>query len=544
MCAATLLIGMAWILILPPFEGFDETAHYSAVREVSDMHAWPRYGQSRIATVVEGYGAQAPLPHMQQHGVQLARPMSYRDFMQDGDARRAFSADFASAPRLPRRFEPGGSVNWQAQHPPLYYAALAPLMRATDGFSLVAQLMVLRAVSWMMAVSGLVIGVWGTARYLRRQGCSRLAPASVDGCGAATASACLAYPLFVPMFFPEFARLGNDALCLLVFGASWALLLSMLDRGPSLWRATALGTCLGAGLLAKAFFVPILAGVLGCLAWSAWTRRAHDAVPARAARDIATIAIVALAIGGWWYASAYMRHGALSGSHDLISLDRGGGLLAGLREHFAWQHVARGVAAFVVTAYFAGTWTLARLPEWLYAPGLLALALLCIAALRTPRDAGIRRVMAAMLWVLLPMLAGFGYYLLSRIAGGSGGHGAPGWYVSILAPACAVPLAVGMIAVMRWPRAAWLGPAMWLWMIGFAAISYWLHAALYAGLAVKDMETRHLVCPDGWLSLLDVASMRESLATFGWPAASALCMAVGMLLALVAMPGRAIRQRA
>jgi hypothetical protein len=48
-------------------------------------------------------------------------------------------------------------------------------------------------------------------------------PASVDGCGAATASACLAYPLFVPMFFPEFTRLRNDALCLLILGTLLAL---------------------------------------------------------------------------------------------------------------------------------------------------------------------------------------------------------------------------------------------------------------------------------------------------------------------------------
>jgi hypothetical protein len=271
--AATLLVGMAWILVTPPFEGFDETAHYSSLREIADTGAIPRYGQSRIATVVDAYGAQAPLPYMQQHGVPLARPMSYRDFAGDDVARAAFVSDFASVPGMPRNFTAGTSLNWQAQHPPLYYLALAPLVRATDGMSLVMQMMVLRTASWLMAVAGLAVGVWGTARYMRESAldkCCAARPGEVGRTPAACTlwwcalpSACLAYPFFMPMFFPEFARIGNDSLCLLIFGACWALMLSMLGPKASRWHAAALGTCLGAGLLTKAFFIPISIGAAG-----------------------------------------------------------------------------------------------------------------------------------------------------------------------------------------------------------------------------------------------------------------------------------------
>jgi len=544
--AATLLIGIAWILVQPPFEGFDETMHYSSIREIADTQTLPRYGHSRIARVVEAYGARAPLPLGQQHGVQVAQPMSYADLAHDDAARRAFAADFASEPGIARHFEPGSSLNWQAQHPPLYYLLLFPLMRANDGLSFVTQLLVLRTASWLMALAGLALGVWGTARFIRSHERAGRAEdsrgAAADG-GAPRAEGdlqralpvtCLAYPILVPMFFPEFARLGNDALCLLIFGAAWCLLLSTLAREPSSVRATALGVCLGVGLLTKAFFVPITAGVVGCLAWSAWRGVAPGSRRSRMIRDVAIVAAAALLIGGWWYGVAYAQHGVLSGSNDLIALDRKGGLIAGLEQHFAWRHVGRGAAGFIVTGYFGGTWTLARLPEWMYAPGLIAIALMCVTALRMRRDARLNRLLASMLWMLLPMLGGMAYHLLSRIAEGTEGHGTPGWYMSILAPACAVPLGAGMIAIAGWRRATWLAPAIWIWMVAFVVAAFWLHAALYAGVAVKDMQTRHIACPDGWLSLLDVVEIRRGLAVFGWPVASMACLGAGTLLAAMA----------
>ena len=531
---ATLLIGIAWILVLPPFEGFDETMHYSSLREVADRQTLPAYGESRIAAVVEQYGAKAPLPHLQAHGVSVERPMSYRDFMESGSARDAFVLAFVSSPGVPREYEPGGALNWQAQHPPFYYMLLSPLVRATDGLAFATQMMALRIASWLMAVAGLAIGVWGTATYLRR--CAPCDPLHTDHAGwdGALAPACLAYPFVVPMFFPEFARLGNDSLCLLLFGAVWAILLSTCDREPSLWRAASLGACLGAGLLAKAFFIPISLGVVGCLGWSAWRPNASGARRGPMLRDVAVVSAVAMLIGAWWYLRSYMQHGVLTGSNDLIALSRDGGLIAGLREHFEWRHMVRGIAAFIVTGYFAGTWTLARLPEWMYAPGLVAIGVLCFAALRPRPEPRARRLMNVMLWVLVPMLCGLAYHLLSRIAGGTGGHGTPGWYVSILAPACAVPLGAGMIAVSRWRRLPWLATAMWVWMVCFVVATFWLHAALYAGVAVKDMETRHLTCPDGWASLLNVAEIHNRLSVFGWPTASLICLGGGALLALLA----------
>ena len=39
--AAALLIGVAQIAELPPFEGFDETAHYSYIEQIAETGTWP-----------------------------------------------------------------------------------------------------------------------------------------------------------------------------------------------------------------------------------------------------------------------------------------------------------------------------------------------------------------------------------------------------------------------------------------------------------------------------------------------------------------------
>ena len=63
LAAATLLIGMAWMAILPPFEGLDEIAHYSSIRQIADTGTIPLFGHSFIAQEVVVYKEQAPSPY-------------------------------------------------------------------------------------------------------------------------------------------------------------------------------------------------------------------------------------------------------------------------------------------------------------------------------------------------------------------------------------------------------------------------------------------------------------------------------------------------
>ena len=55
-------------------------------------------------------------------------------------------------------FAPGATGNWESQHPPLYYVLMAPIMKATEGLSLVTQVFTLRAVSYLLAFLEFMIG--------------------------------------------------------------------------------------------------------------------------------------------------------------------------------------------------------------------------------------------------------------------------------------------------------------------------------------------------------------------------------------------------
>jgi len=64
--SAILLIAVGFLAVLPPFEGFDETAHYSSIQQIADTGTIPRYGQSFLSLTVTDYGLHGPLPYSSQ----------------------------------------------------------------------------------------------------------------------------------------------------------------------------------------------------------------------------------------------------------------------------------------------------------------------------------------------------------------------------------------------------------------------------------------------------------------------------------------------
>ena len=296
--AAVACLGLAQIAFLPPWEGFDETAHWSYIQELSDAGHAPRYGADSLSADLNAYsgpmayGAAAPFD-------QTGRP-TYRSYR------------LAGAPPIqggPTRYVGAGGLNWQAQHPPLYYALMAPLYRAAHGLGWINHLLILRLASFALAFAGLTIGVLATVQYARP-------------IGPWTGPIMAAWPFLFPQFFPEFARLGNDSPCLLLAAVAWAALLRLLD-GRGRWvSALVLGVSLGLGLLTKAFFLPVSAGVLVMLALQWRGAGGKPAVLGQAALACG----LALAIGGWWYISREMQTGSLVGSDEFIRFNQSGGL--------------------------------------------------------------------------------------------------------------------------------------------------------------------------------------------------------------------------
>src|SRR5271167_2850679 len=62
MLLAVALTGIAHVAFLPPFEGFDETGHFSYIQQIADEGRIPRAGIDRISADSEAYPGPRPYP--------------------------------------------------------------------------------------------------------------------------------------------------------------------------------------------------------------------------------------------------------------------------------------------------------------------------------------------------------------------------------------------------------------------------------------------------------------------------------------------------
>jgi len=405
------LLGVAQIALLPPFEGYDETAHWSYIQQFADTLQVPVYGVDTLSADVEAYGGPLAGPG-QPYRDALARPVP---------------AEGAE----PTRYAPGRQSNWQAQHPPLFYAVMALPYRALAGLDWRLNFFGLRLVSWSIAFAGFAWGAVLAQGVLRRRGifgARLLVP--------------LLWPLVFPEFFPEFARLTNDGLCLLLAACVWALLLRWLERGASWPRALALGVALGAGLWTKAFFLPVTAGVAALLFWLAWRQR-------RGGLMAVAVPALALLLAGGWYLAKWRLTGSVSGADDLIAMDRDGGLWAGLRAHFTVLALLRRLDGLLLGFAWAGTWSFVQPSRWWLLP--VTLLPLLSGALYLARARRLDAAALSPLVLLLPVLAGLLYHLFAMLAAPELGFGTPGWYLHIFCGPLAVVLVLGWAGRAMWP---------------------------------------------------------------------------------------------
>jgi hypothetical protein len=305
--AAVFLTGVAHVAILPPFEGMDEVAHWSSIQQIADEGHIPVYGTDRISADTDRYPGPRPSISGQP----------FRDW---------FDRSAGPVDTGPTQFAPGSRLNWEAQHPPLYYLLLAPLYRLVAGLSWPAHLLVLRLASWMIAFAGFAWGAIRTQSALGARGytdCRLLLPAL--------------WPFLFPQFFPEMGRLTNDTLCLLLLAGVWATILAAQAHGLTRTRAATLGGLLAAGLLTKAFFLPVCLGVAILLR----PRQRQSILPP------ALMLGIAAAIGGPWYLTKWLETGSIIGADDFIAIEHAGGLMQGLATHFSLSQYILGMTRIV-----------------------------------------------------------------------------------------------------------------------------------------------------------------------------------------------------
>ncbi len=491
---AVALVGLSHVGFLPPWEGFDETAHWSYVQELADRGRPPHYGVDGLSRDLDLY--PGPMPYGGAPPFDKTGRLTYRTYRQAG------------APPIvggPTRYVSGRELNWQAQHPPLYYLLMVSVYRLAHGVGWIDHLLALRVASYALAFAGFALGVLATARR---------AAAGATTVGYWAAPIMAAWPFLVPEFFPEFARIGNDSLCLLWVGAAWALLLEALD-GEGAWGvAAALGVVLGLGLLTKAFFLPITAGAAVILLARWWFRGCSRALLGQAALT----GMLALAIGGWWYVAKRMETGSLIGSDEFIHLKHVGGMAA-ILDGFSAGEMFRGLLVIPATFMWAGTWSLARLPEILLIIPTTLLVVTGFSYVSRLRRGGL--VTWTPLALAIPMAAGLVYHVFTWMAGTSAVT--PGWYLHILAAPLGFALALG------WSRPRLL--AILTSLTGaYTLVAWGFQLSLFSGCASKLGHDKHYVF-EGTTCFLS----EHTLAALGHPIAAASLLLGGVITACAAL---------
>ena len=114
------------VLVLPPREGFDENAHYSYISFLADCGQIPDFRSTPLdASFPEAVG-KLPDCYLKPPDASGGQGLTYAQFFREVplDQRRAAEREFWQAHGQPARYRPDADLNWQGQHPPLYYALM------------------------------------------------------------------------------------------------------------------------------------------------------------------------------------------------------------------------------------------------------------------------------------------------------------------------------------------------------------------------------------------------------------------------------------
>ncbi len=505
--------GLLYLAILPPFEGLDEPAHYSSLRQIADTGTPPIFDASFLDREVTDY--QGPFPYS-SGTPPFDQGMTYAKFF----AQPNLVASYVSTYRRPEVsvFHPSHDPNWQAQHPPLYYALLAPLEIATESWPFTTRIFLLRLASFLIALGGVAFGLLA----IGQSGKSLKSDPSFIGFAL--------YPLVLPMFFPEFARMGNDSLCLFLVGLIALLHSKWLKDDHDKKLSLAIGVTLGLGLLTKAFFIPITVALgVFLLSRAILLKRLNERlIPWE---NFLLIFVSALLIGGGWYVYKLVAYGNLIGSADAIALSNQGGLASNLKQNFSIYAVLRGLVVTFVSYSWAGTWSLTRLSPLLQAP-LLALVVGGFGAFAMELKGRPSTDIAWLpVWLFGMFGCGFLYHTIIGVALSGNGQ-TPGWYLHILMPWVAPALGIGLHALLRKPRTKPFLIGLLLYAVLFQLMAIWSQFALFTGCASKG-DSKYYVFAGHAFCLDQASELIKRLSVLGWPVLAAVGLGGALICAML-----------
>lgn len=454
---------------MPPFEGFDEFAHYSRIRSIYNE---PKSAFNRDSSVDQNFLTYKG-PWFYSSGSppfdSVIAGHSYSDFFKSDQQIDFYISNYKKTNIIPS-FLASNEINYQEQHPPLYYILLAPLERFADNNSFVQQLDLIRVASYLLFIAGLLISYLANINYFFNAKRSLINITF------------LIYPLLLPGFITEFARIGNDSLCFLLGSLVFWALLSLETSSRKIVKLLLLGLFLGFGLLSKAFFVPISVIVIIFLLQFRLNLFPGYSFP-KVMLLVSSVIAPALIFGGWWY---------FGGAHNGLGNEIND-FQSGDYSFFSTIHLmnisefCKLIFSPAVTFVWSGTQSLVHINEFLYAP-LIAIFVWILYKHFTflRRNSRLNILVWIPFWLVAVFYFGLLYHsILNYALFGIVASG--GWYLHILAPWIIFAMANSFLTLGR-PILNKILIGTFFYSFVFNLVVFYMHLTLYSGCSIKGED--------------------------------------------------------
>jgi 4-amino-4-deoxy-L-arabinose transferase-like glycosyltransferase len=248
--ALAALQAVGWAIATAPFEGPDESAHFSYVQNLVERGRAPAFdrGDGTISTETNAALEQGTL--RAQPDLPDIKPSSSSA---DERAWRAYERTLPDSAR-----DNAGGPNAVAKNPPLYYLYESLAYRAARGLPLFDLVFAMRMANVLLLV-GTVLFAWLAAGELFVEGFKR--------------TAATAFVALQPMLVFLGGVINPDTLLALAYTAFAFAGLRMLRRGPSFWRVTGALAAVVAAVFTQGRGLPLIPAVVILLALAFWRHR-------------------------------------------------------------------------------------------------------------------------------------------------------------------------------------------------------------------------------------------------------------------------------
>jgi len=295
-----------------------------------------------------------------------------------------------------------------------------------------------------------------------------------------------------------------------------------------------LGILFGVGCLIKAFFLPVLTGVSVYLFLLRWEKEGRTGIKYNLLHLLVMVSIVTI-MSGWWYYLNWYHHGVILGSDEMIHLKNTGGLLTNLYSNFSFSAWLRGHAAAITTFAWSGTWSFARPPYiFLFAMSLMVIFLIYIYLYKL-RQYKITMIECLPVWFTLPVLAGFGYHVLVRIALIGEGRGTGGYYLHFLVIPLVIALGVGLKNIWNIKSIRILGLILFIYALIFSTIVYFLQIFLFTGMMHISGDSKFYQLSKGVDSLFNILEILSRLDILAFPYLGLSFLIFGLILTALSL---------